>query len=180
MAELVQNTYANSLFEVALENSKEEEVSSQLAELQDIFAQNSEYLKILSAPVVAREVKQQLVGEAFEGRVSFIVLNFLRLLVDNGRFDLINAIILEYKSIYDEHRGILEVTAITAAPLSDKLYEKLVAKLNLSTGKKVRLKTFVDEKILGGIKLSYNNTEVDATVKSKLDEMKLAIKQQVL
>lgn len=180
MAELVQNKYANSLFEVALENHVQDNIYNELISLHDIFTENLDYLKIFSAPVLGRDVKQTLLSEAFENSLSVFTLNFLKLLVDNERFSLIFSIIEEYKRLYNSHYGIIEITAITATTLSDHLKEKLIAKLGSVTQKKVRLNTVVDSSILGGIKLTFHQTEIDATVKSQLDELRKSIIQTTI
>lgn len=180
MAELVQKTYANSLFEVALENNALNTVYDELTKLHDIFKENPDYIKIYSAPVVGKDVKHKLLEETFLNKVSTYTLNFLKLLVDNERFSVFVAICDEFKHLYDEHNGVLEVTATTATELSDSMKQKLILKLQNVTKKEIRLKTNIDSSILGGIKLKINNTEIDACVKSRLEELKQSIKQTTL
>ena len=182
MAELIQNTYANALFEISdiskITNAKN--TCEELIGLKFIFAENKDYLKLLSSPACSKLEKHSLLDETFGNCLSDYTLNFLKLLVDNGRFDSINSIIDEYQRIYDANNGIMQVTAITATELDASLSEKLVEKLNNVTGKKVTLTNVVDKSILGGIKLRYDNTEIDGTVKSKLDELKQIIKHSTI
>lgn len=176
MAELVQTTYANSLFEVAVENKAEDKIFEELSALRPVFMENREFIKILSAPVVGKDIKHKMLTDTFEGSLCVYTANFLRLLVDNERFSYVISVIDEYKRLYDAHNGIIEVTAITAAALNDTLKQRLTEKLNLVTNKNVRLKNIVDESILGGVKLRFDNTEIDSSVKSRLDELKGTIK----
>lgn len=182
MAELVQHLYANALFETAqlskVENAQT--VSEELVALKEIFLDNTEYVKLLSSPACSREQKIELIEETFKGKLCDYTLNFLKLLIENGRFASILSIIDEYVRIYDANNGIMQITAITATELDSDLKEKLVQKLNSATGKSIKLNTIVDKSVLGGIKLRYDNTEIDSTVKTRLDELKQTIKQITL
>lgn len=174
MAELISKTYASSLFEV-VEASKlttATTVNEELVALKEIFTQNPDYVKLFCSPSWGKVEKHKLLDETFEGKLSSYTLNFLRLLIDNGRFSSIISIVDEYVKIHEANSGIMQITAITATVLDADLQQKLVDKLNAVTGKKVTLNTVVDKSVIGGIKLRYDNSEIDATVSSKLDELK--------
>lgn len=182
MAELVLGTYAKSLFEVSNDGklTSAQNVCEELSALKGIFEINPDYVKLLSSPAIGKEQKHALLDESFSGKLSDYTLNFLKLLVTNGRFGSINSIITEYVKINDAHSGIMQITAITATQMDDTLKQKLSDKLCAVTGKKVILNTVLDSSILGGIKLRYDNSEVDASVSTKLNEIKQIIKQQTI
>lgn len=180
MAELVQALYAKSLFEVALSEKLHEKISTELIELKEIFNGNQEYIKLLASPVIGKEDKQKLVEQAFATSVSTPVLNLLKLLIDNGRFNVVINIFDEYQNLYNSYCGIMTITAITAQEIDSELKAKLVDRLCKLTGKDVKLSCVVDKAVIGGIKLRYDNTEIDATIKSRLEELKQNIKQITL
>lgn len=182
MGKLVQNLYASSLFDVSSESklTNAANTGEELLALKEIFSENADYVKLLSSPAWSKEQKHQLLDESFDGKLSAYTLNFLKLLVDNGRFGSIGVIIDEYQRIYDANNGIMQVTAITATKMDSDLEEKLVKKLNTLTGKNVKLTTVLDKSIIGGVRLRYDNTEIDSTVKSKLDELRHIIKQTTI
>lgn len=177
MAELVPHTYANSLFEVALKNKVDEAISLELLQLSEIIAQNSGYIRLFGAPSIGILEKHKLIDEAFSSKLSDYTVNTMKILVDNGRFSMLPQIIAEYQHIYDTHCGIMSITAVTVFPLDDALKAKLITKLNAVTGKKVRLNCEIDKSIIGGVKLKYDNTEIDASVKSRFEELRQNIKQ---
>lgn len=180
MAELVQTVYANSLFDVALAHHVQDKVNDELIFLQTVLNENPEYKKMLSTPVISRDIKCSMLTNAFEKKISEFTLNLLKVLVDNNRFNLINEIVYEYQQIYNNYCGIMVVTAVTATVLNDQLKTKLINKLTKVTGKKVQLVSVVDKSIIGGIKLKYNNTEIDSTIKSKLNQLKQNIKKTTI
>jgi len=116
-----------------------------------------------------------MISKAFEGRVCETVFNFMNVLCDNGRFKYFNAVASEFKEMYNEKNGILEVCATTTMPLSENLREKLISKLEKVSGKKIQLVEKIDASIMGGIVLDYNNTQINASVKKRLDDMRQQI-----
>ena len=77
--------------------------------------------------------------------------------------------------MYNDKKNILEVTAITASPLSAELRKRLTDKLSKSTGRSIVLTEEVDKSIIGGIVVRYGNTELDSSVRTRLDKLKAQI-----
>lgn len=177
MAELVQHTYANSLFEVAVEHKADEAISLELRQLSEILTQADGYLRLFDAPSISKPEKIKLIEDAFSSKLSDYTVNTMKILVDNDRFAMLPQIIDEYQHIYDTHCGIMPITAVTVFPLDEELKSKLITKLNAVTGKKVRLTCEIDKSIIGGVKLKYDNTEIDASVKTRFEELRQNIKQ---
>lgn len=177
MAELVCERYAEALFGVAVESGAESEIAECMTALEKLFSQNPEYVKLMSSPIVNKEEKQQAIDALLNGNVNEYVVNFCKLLADNGRFNRFSDITKEYLRLFDEKEKILRVEAVTAFPLSKQQSERLEQKLSAKLNKKVILTTTIDKAVLGGIKLRYNQSEIDATVRSRLSEMKKQIKE---
>ena len=75
----------------------------------------------------------------------------------------------------NDRNNILEVTACTTQPLSDRLKNKLTDKLASLSGKKIVLIEKIDSSIMGGIVLSYGNSRLDASVRMRLENMRRSI-----
>lgn len=180
MAGLVETTYANALFETSKEQNNLNDVYNELLALKNILEENGDYVRLYASPVVSNEAKQELLSEAFAGKLSTTTLNFLRILIDNSRFGGIVGVSEEFMRICDDHNNIINVTAVTAVEMSSEQAERLKEKLQKSSNKNVRLETKVDSTIIGGIMLYYKNTLVDATLKTRLGEIKQAIKQKTM
>ena len=74
----------------------------------------------------------------------------------------------------------MEVTAVTAAPLSDELRQKLQSKLSAISGKTIDLTCRVDPGILGGIRLNWDGKQLDGTVRRRLDDIRDILRNTVL
>ncbi|MEG0692113.1 MAG: ATP synthase F1 subunit delta [Oscillospiraceae bacterium] len=180
MAELVSETYANALFETALENNLQDTVKAEINSLYDILLENSDYTKILSSPIVGLKEKHELANAAFNGKICDYLLNLIFVLIDNDRFAIFFDVVIAYNKFYDRQNNILRVTAVTAIELSNDMKDKLQAKFCLLSNKTVVMSNEVDATLLGGILLHYDNMEIDATVKSKLDGIKKQVRAKTL
>jgi len=175
MAGKLEKVYADALFELAVEDNTLDTVAEEMEAVAGIMNENSDFLKLLSAPTVSDKDKKSMLSKAFEGRISDTVFNFINVLCDNGRIKYLIAISQQFKDMYNEKNGILEVIVTTTMPLSDNLREKLVLKLEKISSKKIQLVEKIDTSIMGGIVLNYNNTQIDASVKKRLDTMRQQI-----
>lgn len=175
MAEKISQVYAKALFELGEESHRLDSFYEELKALEALFSENPDFLKLLWAPTITAEEKKQMLSTTFEGKLDKDIYNFLRLLCDNGRIDSFMAIYADFAQMYNEYKNILEVTAITSVALSQSLKQKLIAKLEQVSSKKITLIEKVDKSIMGGIVLSYNNTLIDNSVATKLEKMKSQI-----
>lgn len=175
MAGKLEKVYADALFELAIEENNLDTVAAEMETVSKIMSENEDFVKLLSAPTVPDKDKKSMISKAFEGRICDIVFNFMNVLCDNGRIKYFCAVSARFKEMYNEKNGILEVCATTTMPLSENLREKLVLKLEKISGKKIQLVEKIDASIMGGIVLNYNNTQIDASVKKRLDDMRQQI-----
>ncbi len=180
MAELVSQTYANALFEAATENNLQGEIKTEINALSEILSENSDYAKILSSPIVGLKEKHELANTAFNGRICDYLLNLIFVLIDNNRFELFFDVKTEYNRLHDRQNNIIRVTAVTATELSSAMKDKLQSKLCEQSKKDVVLSNEVDETLIGGVLLKYDNMEIDGSVKTKLDEIKKQVRAKTL
>ncbi len=174
MTGTVEKTYMLALYETAESdgNQKVSDILVQLKQLSRLFSEYPEYSRMLSSPLVSNSEKTQCIDEAFSGKADEYLVNFLKVLCDNRRIGLLGGIAEEYEKKYNSDNGILKVTAVTAFEPDPGLLEKLKDKLERVSGKEVSLESEIDGGILGGIMLKIGNNQLDATVRSQLDELK--------
>ncbi len=177
MADSVENVYGTALFQLCEEEGVMDTVFSELTEINDIlFSEDQkEFVELLASPLVSAEDKAKALDGVFADKISALTLDFLCLVSEKGRIRFLPRIYGRFKEMYNERNNILEVTAITAKPLSDRLRIKLAEKLERVSGNKIVLIEKLDESLLGGIVLRYSNTEIDSSVRTKLDQIRSQI-----
>ena len=160
--------YGGSLYDLAAEEGLETRILGELDEVQKLLKQNPDYLRLLSTPSIPKKERCGLLDEALRGQVHLYVLNFLKILCEKGTLRELSGCARAYRIRYNQAHGILEATAVSAVPLTEQQRAALHAKLESLTGKTIDLKTKVDAKVLGGIRLDIEGTELDGTVQNRL------------
>jgi F-type H+-transporting ATPase subunit delta len=105
---------------------------------------------------------------AYDGRVR----NFLNLLIERNRLDLLSAVIRAYQSLLDEKLGLVRAHVTSASPLDSAQQRGLAAKLESVTGKIVRVELSVDPALLGGIVAQVGSTIYDGSIRQQLQTFK--------
>ena len=172
--------YGGSLYDLAAEENLTDGILADVEGCAKIMADNPDYLHLLSMPNLPKKERCGLIDEAFSGQVHPYVVNFMKILCENGTLRELRGCAQEYRLRYNEVHGILEATAITAIALSEENRAKLEAKLCALTGTTVQLKTKVDPSILGGIRLDMDGTRMDGTIQNRLDTLRRSIAGAVL
>src|SRR5699024_4903664 len=120
MAELINDRYAGSLFEAALDLGEIENFYKELNNIKEIFLSENQLIQILRHPRISKDEKKSLIGEIFGGKIYQELINFFYIIIDRRREKYLYGIIDEFNKKYDEYMGILNVVAVTAIPMKDK------------------------------------------------------------
>lgn len=172
--------YGDALYDLALEEGTTAEIKDELAALRQAFGSYGEFLRILGEPSLPKAERVELVDGCLGGRVSGHVLNFLKVLTEQGRAASFSGCCERFKQRFDEDNGIIEVDVVSAAALAPELRDRLREKIAAATGKKPELRCSVDAGCLGGIRIDVGGKRVDGTLRTRLDELKDLLKNTVL
>lgn len=171
------DTYAKSLYEVVLDEQKQtKEMLEQLAVVNQVFAENKEVYKLIATPILNKSERIDILDKLLGGKVDVLLLNFLKVLLENHKIGELPKVVKAFKGIYNRDNNILEVVAVTAKPLSENQREKLLEKLNKDTGKEIELSQKIDPSILGGLILKVENKEINASVRERLNDISRLIR----
>jgi F-type H+-transporting ATPase subunit delta len=170
------STYAEALFEAARDR---DELEGTLGDLKDFFAalEESEELRLFfyGGQVPERE-KRRAIDALTEG-MTLSTRNFLKVLSDNGREEILEEVLLRYEELVKEHLGRVEVEVTTAVELSEEEVSRLKERLGkLLEGREVILDTSVDPDILGGAVFRFGGRMVDSSVRGQL----LSLREEML
>ena len=172
---LLANKIGYSLFEVAKENNSLEQVSYELNEVAKVINENSDFVTLMNNPNIEKIKKINLIDASFSG-VNKYVVNVVKILAGNLQISLINFVLEQFTELFNRYSNSVVVKVESASPLTELQLENLKEKLkNELQLEKVELNNFVDESLLGGFKLTYNNKVVDASIKAKLSAIKAKI-----
>ena len=113
--------------------------------------------------------------KTFGGKVHPYLLNFLKIITENGTVGEFIDTAKDFRDRYNFERGIETVVAVSAIPLTPKMEKQLVKKLSDLTGKTIQLEKKVDPDCKGGIRLNMDGLQLDGTVKHKLDAIRASL-----
>ena len=164
----IARMYGGSLYDLAAEEGLDGQILEELDQAAALLKSNPEYLHLLSIPSIPKKERCGLLDEALRGQVHLYVLNFLKILCEKGTLRELSGCARAYRIRYNEAHGILEATATTAIAMTPAQEQSLHTRLEALTGKTIDLKTKVDPKVLGGIRLDIEGTELDGTVQNRL------------
>ena len=174
---VVSNRYASSLFEIAKEENILSEIFSDLSDISKIFEQNKELYNVLSAPNINDTDKIAIFEKLFKGKIQAILYNFIAILIDKKRIDLFFDIKNEFVEIYNQDKNIIKANVTTAIEMDDDLKVKVLEKIKAITKKEVVMQYVIDESIIGGIIIKYDNTLIDDSVQTKLLNLNKQIRE---
>jgi F-type H+-transporting ATPase subunit delta len=175
MEELAQ-VYGRSLFQVALEHGRLDEVREQLSQFADALDAQRQLAVFFFSPYFSTAEKQQALAGLLDG-ADDIFLNFLSLLIENHRMPVIFRIRYEYDRLWDEENKTLPVQITSAIALDAATTESLGKTIGERAGRKVTLAARVDPDILGGIIIRVGNSILDASIRNRLEQLRRHVAQ---
>ncbi|AWW27134.1 F0F1 ATP synthase subunit delta [Acetobacterium carbinolicum] len=169
---LVARKYAHALFLVADEHNQIEEILADFTGVVDLVRSEKNLLNLILTPSLNSDEKKGILLRVFETVSSQYVKNYLKILVDKGRFENIFEIYDDFKAQCNEHRGLVEARVLTVVPLDEALRIALEENLAKRFSKKVILENVIDASILGGAVVYVGGQVIDGSIRNQLDQMK--------
>ena len=174
----VAERYASSLFELAQEAKSTEETGAELTRLETLISESDDLKRLITSPVFSAEDQLKAIG-AIADKAGFkgLVANFLRVVAGNRRLFALPGIIRSYREIDARNRGEVAAEITSAHALSDTQEKELKAALKSVTGKDVAINVTVDPSLMGGLIVKVGSRQIDTSLRSKLNTLKLALKE---
>jgi F-type H+-transporting ATPase subunit delta len=170
MATGAARRYAKAVFELAQAEGQFEQWGRRLSRIRELFS-DPEVAAVLSNPTISTDRREALVATSphlFDEEAT----NLARLLIEAGRIEDAAAIEEEYQGLVDETEGRVRATVTTAIELSTHDRDRVADELSKRLHKEVKLKVVVDPRVIGGLRLQYGDRVVDATVASRLEQLR--------
>lgn len=176
----IGNVYGRALYDLAVSESLSAQILSELKVLQESFALEPGFLKLLSVRNLSKAEQCAILADSFDGKLHPYVLNFLKILTEKGYIRHFSNCVDAYRGCYNEDNNILSVTAVTAVALSTEQTAQLKSKLETITGKSIELTNRLDPDSLGGVRLELDGKCLDDTIAHRLESVRHLLKNTVL
>ena len=169
--EEIASVYARSLFEVAKDQGKLDQIHEELGEFADALNGSRELQVFLFSPYFSTKEKSEGLAKAVTG-ADETFLNFLGLLIEKHRTPAIFRVRAEFDALWEEENKLLPVQITSAVELDESTVKAVGDRISQQTGRKVELSAHVEPDILGGIVVRVGNSILDASIRNRLENLR--------
>ena len=174
----VGGRYARALFDLSIDQTNTPAVEADLKALKKMSAESRDLRTLLASPVFSAEDKAKGVAAIAEkAGLNATTKKFLGLLAANGRLSALPSVITAFEALSATARGVVSAQVTTAVELTAAQTKGVASALRTALGKDPEIETRIDPSILGGIKVQVGSRLFDASLRSKLDSLKFALKR---
>jgi F-type H+-transporting ATPase subunit delta len=169
--------YATALFGLARDEKQIDAVTRSLDTLEAAMTESADFKTLVSSPLVGRTDAGKTV-RALTPTLGLdpITAKFLGVLADNGRLGELKPVIAVVRRLAAADRGETTAEVTSAHPLDDEQVIRLKANLKARLGRDVTIDARVDPSLLGGLVIRHGSQMIDASIKTKLNNLALAMK----
>jgi F-type H+-transporting ATPase subunit delta len=171
----IARPYAEAAFRLADESGKLAEWSAALANLAAVAA-DARMRAAAGDPNLSAAQAAGLFISILAGKLPAGGENFVRVLADNGRLELLGEIRARYEALKNEREGVIEAEVISAFDMDAAQLADLVARLEKKSGRKVKARVSVDKALIGGVKVVLGDKVIDGSARAQLGALEAALK----
>lgn len=176
MQQAISNRYAQALADSVFApgaNVDAAQISQELHDFENMFRSVPELRTVMLSPAVSTVRKRGLIERYAQTLpLARIFRNFLFVLVDRRRINLLGEIARAFDTAVDERLGLVRAEVVSAAPLSDERKSEIEAALSEVSGRRVRCRFEIDPSLIGGITARIGSTVYDGSVRTQLQTMR--------
>lgn len=172
----IAGRYAVALFELASEGKALDAIGADLDRFLAMLDGSPDLEQLCRNPVFTSEEQEKAITAVLaKAEIGGLAANFLKLVASKRRLFLVRAMITAFRALVAEKKGIVSAEVTVAAPLSDKNRKAVLDALQATSGKSIALTERVDPAIIGGLVVKMGSKMIDASLKTKLNAMKIAM-----
>lgn len=174
-ATTIARSYASALNEIGERHDVADRFDDELGRLAHLLRQEPRIREFLEAPTIDAEDKKRALRSALAPDFHPLLVNFLAVVVDKRRQRLLGDIDHEYRAIRDDAKGHVRAEVTLAREPDERLEEEIASALSSSLGRVVIPQFRVDPRILGGMRVRYEDRVIDGTLRRRLLAMRRAM-----
>ena len=168
---LIAERYAKALFEMALEQKALEEVSRDMIRLAGLIRESRQLKLFLRAPIINPGKKRSAMDEILKG-FNPVTVAFINLLIKKRRESVIPEIVIQFIEQYNQYKNIIVLRVRTAVPLNADLRSQMNTVMAGYTKANIEIIEEVDETVIGGFVLSWEDKQYDVSIRKQIERMK--------
>jgi F-type H+-transporting ATPase subunit delta len=169
--------YAQAVFELAKDSKALDAVGQDFAKFAAAWKESADLREAARSPLIDPQDKAKaLTAVAAKLGLSDLGRKLIGVAAQNRRAGELPGVFTAYRALVARERGARQAEIISARPLGAAEKAAIVEGLSAQLGAKVEAETRVDESLIGGFVVRVGSRQFDASVKAKLDALRLALK----
>ena len=174
----IAERYATAVFELAKEGKKLKALETDVDALDAALAESADFRDLIASPLHSRAVQGQAIAAiAKKMKLSPVVTNTLNLMAAKRRLFVLPQLVSSLHAALAEEKGEVTAEVTAAKKLTKAQSDKLAKTLKASVGKDVKIKTAVDESLIGGLIVKVGSKMIDTSIRSKLSALQNSMKE---
>ena len=164
--------YAKALFAQAQADKQVRACQQGMEEIARIVRARDSLRRVVMQPFITSAEKEKLVRDAMGEFATPLMERFLRILIENRRFDLLPLIEQQFQEEVDRSQGVQAVRVRAAFPMNDAQRKSLQSKLETWMDSKVRMELAIEPELIGGLFVQFRDRELDQSLRTQLKRLK--------
>jgi F-type H+-transporting ATPase subunit delta len=174
----VAGRYASALFDLAREQRVIDVVLADLDRFDALLRESPDLQRLVKSPVFTAEEQERAVGAIMEkAGIGGFAGNFIRLVAANRRLFALPDMIRAYRTLVAEHKGIVRAQVSVAEQPSERVISDITSALRDVAKAEIDLDIRIDPSLIGGLVVKMGSRMVDASLRTKLNSIRLAMKE---
>ena len=171
--------YSASLLNLAVEEGQLERVYKDIEIFYSNCCESNDLYKLLKSPIIKNDKKLKVLRKIYENDFSKITMNFISLVMKKRREFFLKEIALSFIDQYRQYKNVVSAKLITAIDISDEVKEKIKDYVHTKSKKNVHLEHLIDEEMIGGFVLKFDDHLYDASISHQLNVLKKGFKKNL-
>ncbi|RLD60746.1 MAG: ATP synthase F1 subunit delta [Bacteroidetes bacterium] len=168
----VAKRYAKALFDLAIEQDILEKIKADALLIEDVCISNRDFMMVLRSPIIKEVKKIKIMKDIFGKHIQNMTMLFLNIITRNRRENIIPEIASQFIEIYKEHKNIITAHLTTAVKLGPEVSNMINTLMKEQTKAEIELHEDVEESIIGGFVLEFDEKQYDASIVKYLHDLR--------
>lgn len=168
----VASRYAQALLDLAIEQDVLDKVNADMILVAELCNESRELENLLKSPIVDAGKKLAALEMVFAKDLHKLSMGFITLIIKKSRESLVKEIAESFVALYKVHKNIVDVFITSAVPLDAQVKEKIVQKIKTKFSGDIVVTESIDEKLLGGFVVKFDDKQIDSSIASQLTNLK--------
>ena len=163
--------YSKAIFQIAKESNNLPNIKDDMDSIISAHESSEDFKKLINNTLINYSDRKEILSTVIS-KMNEKTNNLIDLLITNKRLSILYDIAHGFNDIYNRENNIERATVITATPISDKIKTQVLKKIQTLSNKSIEIENIIDETIIGGFILRYENREYNASFSQRLSKLK--------